>query len=177
MENNFIASLVKPVTNKSSSRKAWAIDIETVWLPFFTATNAMGDTAIPHDALGCPLRLAYAKDGSVKFSTTGKPVIGIAKELNASVRMVRENFVAGLQAHAHEVFTQHEDLYKAEVLENIKAGKPISERDGLKLSQALAEQARQAQMEADKASQAEADKATVAEALTHADKESEAVKV
>ena len=67
MDNNYIANLLKPVTNKSSSRKVWAIDLETVWVPFFTATNAMGGTSIPHEALGCPLRLAYNKDNSVKF--------------------------------------------------------------------------------------------------------------
>ena len=176
MENqSYIASLVKPVTNKSSSRKAWAIDLETVWLPFFTATNAMGGTSIPHDALGCPLRLGYNKDGSVKFSSTGKPIIQIAKELNASVRMVRDNFVAGLQTYAHDIFTTQADLYKAEVTLNIEAGKPISSRDGNKLSQALIEQARQAQALADKEAQALANKATIEQALNHAEAEKEAV--
>ena len=176
MENqSYIASLVKPITNKSSSRKAWSIDLETVWLPFFTATNAMGGTSIPHDALGCPLRLGYNKDGSVKFSSTGKPIIQIAKELNASVRMVRDNFVAGLQTYAHDIFTTQADLYKAEVTLNIEAGKPISSRDGNKLSQALIEQARQAQALADKEAQALANKATIEQALNHAEAEKEAV--
>ena len=41
----------------------------------------MGDTAIPSEALGAPLRLGYNKDGTVKFSNSGKPVIRVAKEL------------------------------------------------------------------------------------------------
>ena len=43
---NYIKNLLKPTANKATSRKVWSIDLETVWLPFFTATNAMGDTAI-----------------------------------------------------------------------------------------------------------------------------------
>jgi hypothetical protein len=43
----YIKSLLKPTTGKTSSRKVWSIDLETVWLPYFTACNAMGDSAIP----------------------------------------------------------------------------------------------------------------------------------
>ena len=168
-ENNYIASLVKPITNKSSSRKAWSIDLETVWLPFFTATNAMGGTSIPHDALGCPLRLGYNADGSVKFLKSGKPLIQVTKEVAASVRMVRENFVAGLQSYAHEVYTTQADAYKAEVALNIEAGKPIAKRDNAKLTEAIANLAAQVKAQADKEAQAQADKAKVAEAMLHAD--------
>jgi hypothetical protein len=169
--NTMIASLLKPVTNKSSSRKVWAVDLETVWLPFFTATNATGSTSIPHEALGAPLRLGTNKDGSVKFGSTGKPVVKIAKELNQAVSMVRENFVAGLQAHAHDVFTNQPELYKAEVAECVKAGKPIAERDSQLLKDALAEQKRQADVEAQKVEQARLDKLTIENALSHADSE------
>ena len=57
---NYIKNLLKPTANKATSRKVWSIDLETVWLPFFTATNAMGDTAIPHEAIG-----AKSGDGPV----------------------------------------------------------------------------------------------------------------
>ena len=90
---NYIKNLLKPTANKTTSRKVWSIDLETVWLPFFTATNAMGDTAIPHDALGAPMRLAYNQDGSVKFSKTGKPVVKVAKDISDNVRLVRDNFI------------------------------------------------------------------------------------
>ena len=36
---NYIKSLLAPNTKKPQGRKVWSIDLETVWLPFFTATN------------------------------------------------------------------------------------------------------------------------------------------
>ena len=100
---NYIKSLLVPNTKKPQGRKVWSIDLETVWLPFFTATNTMGDTAIPSEALGCPMRLAYDKDGAVRFSANGKPVIRVAKELSQSVAMVRDNFQANLISYTGEV--------------------------------------------------------------------------
>ncbi len=73
-------------------RKSWSISIEDVWKPVFTATNAIGSTNINREAIGAPLRLSYAKDGSVKFSKTGKPVITVAKELNTAIKSVKEMF-------------------------------------------------------------------------------------
>ena len=58
---NYIKSLLIPSIKKPQGRKVWSIDLEQVWLPFFTATNTQGDTAIPVDALGCPLRLGSIK--------------------------------------------------------------------------------------------------------------------
>ncbi|GAJ15229.1 unnamed protein product, partial [marine sediment metagenome] len=60
---NYIKSLLLPNAKSPRGRRVWSIDLETAWLPFFTATNTMGDTAIPADALGAPIRLAYDKDG------------------------------------------------------------------------------------------------------------------
>ena len=42
-----------------------------VWVPFFTATNVTGETAVPSEDLGAPLRLSKAKDDSVKFTQGG----------------------------------------------------------------------------------------------------------
>ena len=103
--------------------------------------NTMGDTAIPHDALGAPLRLAYNGDGSVKFSKSGRPVIKVAKDVQDNVRMVRENFVATLQAYAHSVAHENPDGYKAEVEASAKAGRPIVEKDKEALEAAIRLQA------------------------------------
>ena len=82
----YIKSLVTPNTaKKPQGRKIRSIDLETVWLLFFTATNTMGDTAIPSEAIGCPMRLAYDKAGAVRFSQNGKPVVRVAKEVSDSV--------------------------------------------------------------------------------------------
>ena len=112
---NYIKSLLAPNTKKPQGRKVWSIDLETVWLPFFTATNTMGDTAIPSDALGCPMRLAYDKSGAVRFSQSGRPVVRVAKELSDNVQLVRDNFTANLINYAGEVMTEHPNEYKQQV--------------------------------------------------------------
>ena len=137
----YIKALLKPNGTKPAGRKVWSIDLESVWLPFLTATNTMGDTAIPHDCLGAPLRLAYNGDGSVKFSKSGRPVIKVAKDIQDNVRMVRENFVASLQAYAHSVAHENPEGYKAEVEASAKAGLPIVERDKEALEAAISLQA------------------------------------
>ena len=116
----YIKALVTPQAKKAgTSRRVWSIDLETVWLPFFTATNTMGDTAIPHEALGAPLRLGYNKDGTVKFSLAGRPVIRVAKELSDSVRMVRDNFTASLSDYANGVIMENPDGYKAQIAKEL----------------------------------------------------------
>jgi len=122
---NYIQSLLAPNTKKPQGKKVWSIDLETVWLPFFTATNTMGDTAIPSDALGCPLRLAYDKAGAVRFSQSGRPVIRVAKEISDNVRLVRDNFTANLINYAGEVMNQNTEAYKTQIELARKAGEPI----------------------------------------------------
>ncbi len=124
---NYITALLQPTGKKNATRKVWSIDLEYVWLPFFTATNVQGDTAIPHEAIGAPLRLAKAKDGSVKFSQNGRPVLKVAGELSSQIRLVRENFTASLVNYAGEVQKQQPDGYKAEVEACQKAGEPIGQ--------------------------------------------------
>jgi hypothetical protein len=147
---NYIKTLVKPSANKATNRKVWSVDLETVWLPFFTATNTMQETNLPAEALGAPLRLAYNQDGSVKFSKSGKPVVKVCKDINDSVRMVRENFVAGLQNYANGVITENTEAYKAQVKLCQQAGKPILENDKAKLEEAMNKLVEQALAEADK---------------------------
>jgi hypothetical protein len=147
---NYIKNLLKPTANKSTSRKVWSIDLETVWLPFFTATNAMNESAISSEALGAPLRLAYGQDGAVKFSKSGKPVIKVAKDISDNVKMVRENFVAGLQTYANTVFNENGEAYKAQITKALEAGRPIQAHDKEKLNEAMEKQVEQALAEAEK---------------------------
>lgn len=63
----------------------------------------MGDTAIPSAAIGCPLRLGYDKAGQVRFSTAGRPVIRVAKEISDGVKMLRDNFTANLISYTEQV--------------------------------------------------------------------------
>jgi len=126
---NYIAALLQPQPSKPVGRKVWSIDLETVWLPFFHATNVVKATAIPSEALGAPLRLAYEKDGSVRFSESGRPVIRVAKEISDQVKVVRENFTANLLSFAGKVARTEKDAYKASVTAAQTAGAPIVARD------------------------------------------------
>ena len=135
---SYIATLVRPLPKSATTeRKLWAIGLSTTWLPFFTATNLEGATFIPAEAMGCPMRLVVGKDGEVKFSESGKPRLGVVKELSTAIRMVRENFVANLQNHAEKVATENADAYKALVASYQVAGRPIAERQNEKMVAAI----------------------------------------
>jgi hypothetical protein len=124
---SYIKTLLKPNAKKSGERKVWSIGLQTVWLPFFVAGNVQGDTAVPREALGAPLRLAKDKDGSVKFSKAGRPILKVAAELNDQIRLVRENFVSGLVTYANQVVHENPEGYKAESEACHEAGQPINE--------------------------------------------------
>ena len=161
---SYIKALVMPTAKSQRGRRVWNIDLETVWLPFFTATNTMGDTAIPVDALGSPLRLAYDKDGSVKFSVNGRPVIKVAKPISEGVAMVRENFVAHLQEYSELVATGKQKEYAEVVRLAEKAGKPIIEHDRAELDKAIQQRLAEAMEEATEAetpAETEAEKVAV----------------
>jgi len=156
----YIKNLLLPSTKSPRGRRVWSIDLETTWLPFFTATNTMGDTAIPADALGSPIRLAYDKDGSVKFSKSGRPVSRVAKPISDSVTLIRQNFVANLQQYAEQVATDRQEDYAKMIEQATIAGKPIIAHDKVELDKAiqlqLEEAIREAQEEARKEAQEEA---------------------
>lgn len=146
---NYIKSLLMPVAKPLAGRRVWSIDLETVWLPFFTATNTMGDTAIPSDALGYPLRLAYNKDGSVKFSNSGRIVTRVAKPIAQNVTLVRENFVANLRQYAQEVATSKPDDYALQIELGKEAGEPIRTHDKAEQDKAIRLQIERAMAEAE----------------------------
>ena len=143
----YIKSLVTPTTKQAQGRKVWSIDLQQVWLPFFTATNTMGDTAIPSDAIGCPFRLGYDKAGQVRFSQSGRPVVRVVKEIADNVRMVRDNFTANLLSYAGQVAKDNAEGYKAQIAQALKAGEVIATHDKTQLSKALEARA-EAQAEA-----------------------------
>ena len=144
---SYIKQLLQPNGGKRQGRRVWSIDLETVWLPFFHATNVMGDTALPSEALGSPVRLAYDKDGAVKFSKSGRPVTKVAKELSQTVMLVRENMVANLQGYTQDVAKDKANEYKSSVITALKAGKPIIDKDRVELDKAVKAQIEQAMRE------------------------------
>lgn len=140
---NYIVSLLAPrPVQAKSTRRVWGMSLQDVVLPFLVASNVTGNTAIPHDALGAPVRLAYDKDGSVKFSKAGKPTTRVAKPITDAVNLMRDNMVASLQSFTGEVVKAHKEDYVKEVAACTKAGKPVHEHDERNLRTAMA--ARQA---------------------------------
>ena len=134
----YIKNLVIPQARTAkTSRRVWSIDLEAVWLPFLHATNATSDTAIPSEALGAPLRLAVSKDGAVRFNQSGKPVIRVVKDISDMVRIIRDNFTAGLMSYAHGVATESPDAYNSEIAKSQEAGKPIIAHDVTLLTEAV----------------------------------------
>ena len=127
---DYIKALLVPPTSGGASRRAWSIDVETTWVPFFTATNVMGETQLPDEVLGAPIRLAKSPDGDVRFTKTGRPIMRVAPELNAQIGIVRENFVAGLQAYTGSVMEERPDAYGVQVAAQQSAGNPLTEQDG-----------------------------------------------
>jgi hypothetical protein len=133
----YIKALLMPTTRRSGERRAWSIGVESVWVPFFLATNVAGETALPSDVLGMPLRLAKSKDGAVRFSNSGRPVLKVAPELNAHIGIVRENFVAGLQSYTGMVQQERPDDYKAHVEDAQRAALPIAEATKRDIEEAI----------------------------------------
>ena len=133
----YIKNLLLPNAKSTQERRVWSIALESTWLPFFTATNTMGDTAIPADALGSPIRLAYDKDGSVKFSKTGRVVSRVVKPIADSVTLIRQNFVANLQQYAEQVATERQEDYAKQIEMATIAGKPIIAKDRAELDKAI----------------------------------------
>ena len=134
---SYISALLKPMPGKGTDRRAWSIPLQGVWIPFFTATNTAGETAIAAEALGAPLRLQRNPDGTPKFGNTGRPVIRIVKELSDQIRIVRDNFTAGLLNYAASVQKSMPAEYKAQVEACQKAGMPITTRDYTDLTEYL----------------------------------------
>lgn len=131
---SYIADLAIPLpTTRSAGRKSWSVDVETVWVPYFTATNVMGRSRLPSDVLGAPLRLRYDKDGTPRFDKSGKPTYSVAKSLSDQVRIVRENFVAGLKVFTHQTAEAKAVEMKAEIEAAQKAGQAIHDNEQLDL--------------------------------------------
>jgi len=116
----------------------------------------MGDTAIPSEAIGCPLRLGYDKAGAVRFTQSGRPVVRVAKEIGDSVRLVRDNFTANLLNYTGNVIKDNGEGYKAQIALAKKTGEPIIQHDRQQLHNALEAKAKE-QAEAVAKAEAEAE--------------------
>ena len=116
-------------SSKAVSRKAWGIDVSTVWLPYFTAAKTVGavdDVDLPDNALGAPFRLRRDKENNdVKFSASGRPMFYVAPELNTLVNRARDNYISGLLQSAAVVQDESPEQFAAQVDHQFRAAAPI----------------------------------------------------
>lgn len=135
----YISALLQPAPGRAADRRVWSIPLGGVWVPFFTATNSCGETAIAPEVLGAPLRLAKDADGTPKFGKSGRPILRVVKELSDQVRIVRDNFTAGLLAYVDTVRKGNPEAYKSQVEMARKAGEPLMEKDAADLDAYIAD--------------------------------------
>ena len=145
--------------SKAVSRKAWGIDVSTIWLPYFTAAKTVGaldDADLPDASLGAPFRLRRDKDtNEVRISQSGRPMFYVAPELNAMVNRARDNYVAGLVQQTAAVHDESPELYEAQVARQQLVGNPIIDSENADMAVAVIAHA-----------EAEAEAAALAEAAT-----------
>lgn len=135
--DNYVTMLLQPRAKASQERRVWSMPLDSCVVPYLTSMNVLGKSHIPHDALGAPVRLGYAKDGAVKFNPKGRPVFVVADPIKDAVALMRENLIANMKAKAHEIATGDlKDAYEQEVRASVEAAKPIRERDTEKLASA-----------------------------------------
>ncbi|MEK7876273.1 MAG: hypothetical protein AAB325_08825 [Pseudomonadota bacterium] len=138
-ENLTIHTLMKPSPNKAKDRSVWGLPLQGLWIPFFTATNTVGESHINAGSLGCPLRLAVGKDGVPKLKDDGMPRYTVDKDISQGVRVVKDNFAFGLMAFIASTQKAMPTDYKAQVEAAQKAGEKVQEQDETTLGNYLAE--------------------------------------
>ena len=138
-DNLTIHTLMKPSPNKAKDRSVWGLPLQGLWIPFFTATNTVGESHIDAGALGCPLRLAVGKDGVPKLKDDGTPRYTVDKEISTGVKVVKDNFAFGLMAFIASTQKAMPTEYKAQVEAAQKAGEKVLEQDQTTLDNYLAE--------------------------------------
>ena len=135
--HDFMATLLAPTAKKAGGKKLWQMDVESVLVPYFIATNAQGLTEIPSDVLGAPIRLSETKDGEIRFSTSGRPMTKAHPDLTDKVRIMRENFQASLESYTGMVQSELPEQYSDQVALAQAAGDPIMAEAVRKVDEAV----------------------------------------
>ncbi|MFA5385037.1 MAG: hypothetical protein WC364_10310 [Eubacteriales bacterium] len=167
-------------TKKAAEKKIWSIGLETVLLPYLTASNAVGATCIDGDVLGCPVRIARNTDGTPKLNKSGKLVTSVHKEIRAQVANMRDAYIAQLRNATRFVQSTETEAYNNQVkianrmgAEALQAEKDLIAKHEATLK-ALAEATAKAEAEATAKAEAEATAKAEAEATAKDEAQSEA---
>ena len=134
-----IHTLMKPSPYKVKDRSVWSLPLNGLWIPFFTATNATGESHIDSGALGCPMRLSVDKDGVPKLKDDGSARYQVDKDISNAAKMVKGNFAFGLMSFTETVKKTHAEQYKAQVEAAQTEGAKVLEHDDTTLGAYLAE--------------------------------------
>ena len=134
-----IHSLMKQSPDKAKDRSVWGLPLNGLWIPFFMATNTVGESNIDSGSLGCPLRLSVDKDGVPKLKDDGSARYQVDKTISKAVKGVKDNIAFGLMAFTATVQKTHAEEYKAQVEAAQKAGDEIREHEETTLGAYLAE--------------------------------------
>ena len=140
LSNADAQAMIRP-THKAADKRAWSIPVATTWVPFFTAMNTRGYTAIEPDVLGAPVRLARDKDGSIQFDKTGRPRTKVHPVLAEHVKVARGNYEADLLAYAGNTAREMPGKYKAQVELAQRAAQPVTAQMDQDVDDFLASQA------------------------------------
>jgi hypothetical protein len=131
--------LFKPVEKKSQDRKVWGIGLSVYWLPFFTASNAAGETNLPPDVLGAPLRVRRDKNtNEPRIGSNGRPSFMVAEPLRLQIQKAQDNVIATLVDYTREKQELHPAEYASQVQMAAEAGAPIMVKDVADINDAFA---------------------------------------
>ncbi|MBF8264856.1 MAG: hypothetical protein HW384_720 [Dehalococcoidia bacterium] len=147
-----IKSLLKQSPEKAKDRNIKAFPMNGLWIPFFTATNATGESNIHPSALGAGLQLRVDKDGTPRLKETTDPVTGVVtkspvftpnRELVKAATGVMDNIAFGLITFTATIQKTHPEEYKAQAEAAQIAGAKVREHEDKTLGTYLAELAAQ----------------------------------
>ena len=124
-------------SSKPQDRKLKGFGLQGLWIPLAMAANVQGDAAIARDAIGAPLRLSKAKDGSIKFAQNGRPVFSVAKDLKDFAGLVMDNWLAGQLAYNSGVMKDNPDGFRDEAQACREAGQPIMQKADAEIAEAI----------------------------------------
>lgn len=110
-----VKAMVTPRHKPVSEKRAWSIAVESVWVPFYMATNTAGLTEIGSEALAHPVEIAYGKDGLPRFTDDGRPIMRVNKTLASQVRTARDNYENQLRDFTRNIQAEMPDAFKAQL--------------------------------------------------------------
>lgn len=134
---DFTEVVIAPATRRAATRRVWGIDLDT-WVSYLTATNVMGKTQFAPEILGKPLELARAKDGSIRFNDSGKPIVRVRKDISSFANNARDKYASSLQAYTGLVMGERPEAFKDMVGSSQQAAAPLYEQETLDLAEATA---------------------------------------